>query len=104
MCSLLFSPTSVRLRIINMTHDKPYMVWTLQFAAKTGQGTQCATRLEAERDQAKLERRRPAWNKPKLGKLEAPLPRPMLNDPEASEEGRSDEGDADEKDGDESDE
>ncbi|KAG2353622.1 hypothetical protein BDR07DRAFT_1396235 [Suillus spraguei] len=59
---------------------------------------------EAERDQAKLERRRLAWNKPKLGKLEALLPRPMLNFPEASEEGRSDEEDADEKDGDESDE
>ncbi|KAG2370204.1 hypothetical protein BDR07DRAFT_1386763, partial [Suillus spraguei] len=58
---------------------------------------------EAERDQASLERRRPAWNKPKLGKLEAPLPRPMLNDPEASEEGRSDEEDADENDSDKSD-
>jgi hypothetical protein len=45
-----------------------------------------------------LERQRPAWNKPKLGKLEVPLPRPMLNDPEASEEqqDRCDEGDADE--------
>ncbi|KAG1728242.1 hypothetical protein EDD22DRAFT_961088 [Suillus occidentalis] len=53
-----------------------------------------------------LERRRPAWNKPKLGKLETLLPRPTLNDPEASEEGQqdsSDEEDADENDGDESD-
>lgn len=52
---------------------------------------------EAERDRAQLERQRPAWNKPKLGKLEAPLPRPMLNDPEAYEEqqDRCDEGDAD---------
>ncbi|KAG2359336.1 hypothetical protein BDR07DRAFT_1415334, partial [Suillus spraguei] len=48
---------------------------------------------EAERDQVKLERWRLAWNKPKLGKLEAPLPRPMLNDPEASKEGHSDKSD-----------
>ncbi|KAG1721314.1 uncharacterized protein EDB91DRAFT_1064444 [Suillus paluster] len=63
---------------------------------------------EAERDRAKLERQRPAWNKPKLGKLEAPLPRPTLNDPEASEESQQDgshgdEEGADENDGDESD-
>ena len=60
----------------------------------------CAIR-EAERDRAQLERQRPlrpAWNKPNLGKLEAPLPRSVLNDPETSEEqqGRCDEGDADE--------
>ncbi|KAG1727286.1 uncharacterized protein EDB91DRAFT_1239549 [Suillus paluster] len=63
---------------------------------------------EAERDRAKLESQRPAWNKPKLGKLEALLPRLTLNDPKASEEGQQDsshggEEDADENDGDESD-
>ncbi|KIK32131.1 hypothetical protein CY34DRAFT_102187 [Suillus luteus UH-Slu-Lm8-n1] len=58
---------------------------------------------EAERDRAKLERQRPAWNKPKLGKLEAPLPRPTLNDPEASEEGQQDGSDEEDADGDESD-
>ncbi|KAG0699661.1 hypothetical protein DFH29DRAFT_877147 [Suillus ampliporus] len=47
---------------------------------------------EAERDRAKSERRRPAWKKPKLGKLEASLPRPTLNDPEILEEGQQDGG------------
>jgi len=51
---------------------------------------------EVERDQAKLEKWRPAWNKPKLGKLEAPLPRPTLNDPEVVSKGQQDESDFDE--------
>jgi hypothetical protein len=38
---------------------------------------------EVGRDRVKMDR----WNKPKLGKLETPLPRPTLTDPEVSEEG-----------------
>ncbi|KAG1730737.1 hypothetical protein EDB19DRAFT_1601382, partial [Suillus lakei] len=34
------------------------------------------TQWEAERAKAKVEKRCPMWIKPKLGKLEAPLPKP----------------------------
>ncbi|KIK75679.1 hypothetical protein PAXRUDRAFT_45727, partial [Paxillus rubicundulus Ve08.2h10] len=33
---------------------------------------------EVEKDLAKVERRRPGWNHPKLGKLESALPKPMF--------------------------
>ncbi|KIK75549.1 hypothetical protein PAXRUDRAFT_18897 [Paxillus rubicundulus Ve08.2h10] len=33
---------------------------------------------EVEKDLAKVERCRPGWNHPKLGKLESPLPKPMF--------------------------
>jgi hypothetical protein len=37
---------------------------------------------EAERDLAKLEKRRPQWNKPKMGIIEKPVPRPERVQPE----------------------
>ncbi|KAF9227987.1 hypothetical protein BS17DRAFT_694532, partial [Gyrodon lividus] len=33
---------------------------------------------EAERDLAKVERRQTRWTQPKLGKLESPLPKPIV--------------------------
>ena len=33
---------------------------------------------EEEWNQAKLERRRPRWAKPKLGPLESPIPKPVV--------------------------
>ncbi|KAF8837151.1 hypothetical protein BDN67DRAFT_909773 [Paxillus ammoniavirescens] len=36
-------------------------------------------RWNTENEQAKLERRKPRWCKPKLGKLESPLPRPSVD-------------------------
>ncbi|KAG2138039.1 uncharacterized protein EDB93DRAFT_1106411 [Suillus bovinus] len=37
---------------------------------------------EAERDLAKLEKRRPRWNKPKMGEIEKPVSRPERVQPE----------------------
>ncbi|KIK73494.1 hypothetical protein PAXRUDRAFT_67689, partial [Paxillus rubicundulus Ve08.2h10] len=34
---------------------------------------------EAERDLAKVERRRTRWTQPKLGKLEPPFPKPAID-------------------------
>ncbi|KIK95077.1 hypothetical protein PAXRUDRAFT_409442 [Paxillus rubicundulus Ve08.2h10] len=36
-------------------------------------------RWNAENEQAKSERRKPRWSKPKLGKLESPFPRPGVD-------------------------
>ncbi|KIJ64738.1 hypothetical protein HYDPIDRAFT_111330 [Hydnomerulius pinastri MD-312] len=39
--------------------------------------------------QAKDEGRRPGWARPKLGKLESPIPKPVVDSPEGEEAGRN---------------
>ncbi|KIM50219.1 hypothetical protein SCLCIDRAFT_12372 [Scleroderma citrinum Foug A] len=55
-----------------------------------------------ERDQAKMERWRPCWGKPKCGKLEPPVPKPVTIGGVAEEEGveKEDDNDDDQSDDD----
>ena len=55
-----------------------------------------------ERDQAKMERQRPHWGKPKRGKLEPPVPKPVTIGGVAEEEGvkKEDDNDNDQSDDD----
>lgn len=53
---------------------------------------------EEERNQAKLEQRRPRWTKPKLGPLESPIPKPVVveeSEDEAVNANASESGDSD---------
>ncbi|KIK75272.1 hypothetical protein PAXRUDRAFT_19141 [Paxillus rubicundulus Ve08.2h10] len=48
---------------------------------------------EVEKDLEKVERRRPGWNHPKLGKLKSPLPKPMFESVQGVEMDRNEDND-----------